>query len=68
MTAADLPMGTIIADGPRVMVKLSARPGPPWCEAMAPDVAAGPFTDADADWCLAHGWAVIRHGLGEMTR
>ena len=68
MRAADLPFGTIIADGPRVLVKLSAQLGPPWVEAMKPDVARNPMTDDEVNWHLRNGYEVVRYGLGEETR
>ncbi len=61
MSAADLPLGTIIANGPRVMVKLKSG----WCEAMQKDLARNPQPDEDADWCLANGWTIVRRGLGD---
>ncbi len=66
MSAADLPFGTIIAKGPRVMVKLKRLAGDdgPWNEALP--YTTRTFPDSDADWCLEKdGYTVVRHGLGD---
>ncbi len=61
MSAASLPIGTIIANGARVSVKLVCG----WCEAMRRDLTRDPGSDSDADWMLDNGWTIVRHGLGD---